>query len=495
MSFLLALDQGTTSSRALVFDASGQVVALAQREFRQYYPTPGWVEHDAHEILETQFAVAREALAGAGLAAGDIAAIGISNQRETCLIWDRASGRACGRALVWQDRRTAPLCDQLRAAGMEETVTAKTGLVLDPYFSASKIRWLLDQDPALRRRAERGELACGTIDSWLLWHLTAGRVHATDATNASRTALFDIHAQDWDEELLGLWRVPQELLPTVLDSSGVCATTTLFGADIPIAGIAGDQQAALFGQACFRPGMVKCTYGTGCFVLLATGSKAPRSTHRLLTTVASRIGGHTEYALEGSVFMGGATVQWLRDGLGLIEQAADVEALAASVTDSGGVVLVPAFTGLGAPYWDAQAGGLLIGMTRGTTRAHLARAALDGIALQVADVAAAMCADAGTALAELRVDGGASANNLLMQIQSDMLATPLLRPLQQESTAFGAALLAGLGVGLYPDRDTIAHVWQLERRFEPAGDAAAIAAHRRRWQRAVARSRDWNSDR
>jgi len=312
MSFLLALDQGTTSSRALVFDVTGEVVALAQREFRQYYPAPGWVEHDADEILETQFAVAREALAGAGLAARDVAAIGISNQRETCLIWDRATGRACGHALVWQDRRTAPLCDELRAAGAEETVAEKTGLVLDPYFSASKLRWLLDQDPALRRRAEHGELACGTIDSWLLWHLTAGRVHGTDATNASRTALFNIHTQDWDEELLALWQVPRALLPTVLDTSGVCATTTLFGADIPIAGIAGDQQAALFGQACFRPGMVKCSYGTGCFVLLATGSNAPRSTHRLLTTVASRIGGRTEYALEGSVAACDFAVEFLK---------------------------------------------------------------------------------------------------------------------------------------------------------------------------------------
>ncbi|MEX2482518.1 MAG: glycerol kinase GlpK [Gammaproteobacteria bacterium] len=494
MTFLLAIDQGTTTSRALVFDESGSIRALVQREFQQFYPVPGQVEHDPHEILDSQFSVVREALAKAQLSAGDIAAIGISNQRETCLIWERSSGRACGRALVWQDRRTAALCDALRAEGAEDLIAERSGLVIDPYFSASKIRWLLDQDPALRRRAASGELACGTIDTWLLWHLTAGRAHITDATNASRTGLFNIHRQEWDEELLALWQIPRELLPSVVDSSGVCATTTHFGGELPIAGIAGDQQAALFGQACFTPGMVKCTYGTGCFILLATGTTAPRSSHRLLTSIAHRIGGRTEYALEGSIFMGGATVQWLRDGLGLIESAADIEALAASVPDSDGVILVPAFTGLGAPHWDAQAGALLIGMSRGTNRGHIARAALDSIALQVADVASAMSADAGTPLAELRVDGGASANDLLMQTQADILATPLLRAHQQESTAYGAAMLAGLGIGLYPDQASIARAWQLERRFEPHGDAAAIASLQQRWRRALERSRGWDTE-
>ena len=364
MAFLLALDQGTTSSRALIFDEDGSLVSVAQQEFEQHFPRTGWVEHEPMAIIESQLGVAEEAMAAARAKAQDITAIGITNQRETCLIWERASGVPINNAIVWQDRRTASHCQALVREGAEDLVTARSGLVIDPYFSGSKLAWLLDQDDTLRRRASRGELACGTIDTWLVWHLTGGRMHVTDATNASRTALFDIHEQEWDEELLELWRVPRELLPEVVDSSGVCATTSHFGGDIPIAGIAGDQQAALFGQACLEPGMAKCTYGTGCFMLLATGTSAPRSRHRLLTTVAHRIGGVTEYALEGSVFMGGATVQWLRDGLGIIDHAAEVEALAGSVASSDGVVLVPAFAGLGAPHWDADARALLIGMTR-----------------------------------------------------------------------------------------------------------------------------------
>ena len=491
MSVLLALDQGTTSSRALVFDAAGHQLALAREEFPQIFPQPGWVEHDPNTILSSQVAVAQAALAQAGVSARDVAAIGITNQRETCLLWERASGRPCGNALVWQDRRTAALCAEMRADGAEELVAARSGLVVDPYFSASKLRWLLDQDATLRARAGRGELAFGTIDSWLVWHLSDAREHLTDATNASRTGLYDIHRGDWDEELLALWQVPREVLPRVVDTAGVCATTSALGAEIPIAGIAGDQQAALFGQACFAPGMAKCTYGTGCFLLLVTGTQAPRSRHRMLTTIASRIAGETHYALEGSVFMGGATVQWLRDGLGIIATAAEIEALAASVPDCDGVVLVPAFTGLGAPHWDADARALLIGMTRGTTRAHIARAALDGIACQVADLASAMSADAGLAAAELRVDGGASNDDLLMQIQADLLDLPLVRPRESECTAFGAAMLAGLGVGLYADRETAAAAWRAERHFTPAMDAARRDAHLERWRRAVALTGGW----
>ncbi len=493
MSYLLALDQGTTSSRAIVFDTSGRIAGLAQREFAQSYPQAGWVEHDPHEILATQFAVADAALQAAGLAGGAVSAIGITNQRETVVLWERASGRAVAPALVWQDRRTAGLCDSLRATGVEPWLRERTGLQLDPYFSASKIRWLLDSDATLRLRAERGELAVGTIDSWLIWHLTDGRTHMTDATNASRTMLMNIHSGEWDDALLELWRIPRALLPTIVDSSGVCATTQRFGADIPISGVAGDQQAALFGQACHTPGMAKCTYGTGCFLLLATGVEAPLSTHGLLTTVAARIDGHLEYALEGSVFMGGATVQWLRDGLGIIQHAADVEALAASVEDSDGVVLVPAFAGLGAPHWDAHARAILIGMTRGTSKAHIARAALDGIAWQVAEVLEAMIADCGLPLASLRVDGGASANNLLMQIQTDCVGVELIRPRVLESTAYGAALLAGLGVGLYADKAAVAAAWTAERSFHPQLAQTTLAARRQRWTSAVDKARGWST--
>ncbi|MBX9609399.1 MAG: glycerol kinase GlpK, partial [Gammaproteobacteria bacterium] len=470
MNALLALDQGTTSSRALVFDIEGRLLALAQRELTQHYPAPGEVEHDPLELWQTQADCAREALASARLTARDIAAIGITNQRETTLVWERATGRPVHRALVWQDRRTAPLCDALRGGEEEQLIREQSGLVLDPYFSASKLRWLLDGPPALRARAERGELAFGTVDSWLVWQLSGGREHVTDATNAARTQLFSLARGDWSEELLALWRIPRALLPSIVDSSGVCASTTLFGGEVPIAGLAGDQQAALFGQACFSPGMAKCTYGTGCFILMHTGTEPARSQRGLLTTVASRLGGQDEYALEGSVFMGGAVVQWLRDGLGLIASAAEIEALAASVPHADGVVLVPAFTGLGAPHWDARARALLIGMTRGTTRAHIARAALDAIAWQVTDVGQAMMDDAGLDLAELRVDGGAAANDLLMRLQADTLGVPILRPALTECTAFGAAGLAALGVGLIADRGALAAAWRAAARFAPSAD-------------------------
>jgi glycerol kinase len=491
MSFLLALDQGTTSSRALVFDASGRTLSQAAREIPQHYPRAGWVEHDPRILWETQLETARAALAQARLPARAITAIGIANQRETTILWDRRTGEPVANALVWQDRRTAPACDAVRAAGLEPLVRTRTGLVIDPYFSASKIQWLLDHTPGLRRRAERGEIAFGTVDCWLVWRLTGGAVHVTDATNAARTMLYDIHAGAWDDELLAVWRIPREVLPAVCDSSGVCAHTTALGAELPIAGIAGDQQAALFGQACFEPGMAKCTYGTGCFILLATGTAAVRSEHTLLTTIACRAGGVTEYALEGSVFMGGATVQWLRDGLGIIAHAGEIEALARTVDDNGGVVLVPAFTGLGAPHWDPAARALLIGMTRGTGRGHIARAALEGIAWQVADVADAMQADAGTRLAELRVDGGASANDLLMQYQADFLGVAAARPRVLETTARGAAQLAGLATGVYADRAAVAAAWQPDARFTPRMPRAAIATQRHCWHEAVARARGW----
>ena len=491
MSCILALDQGTTSSRALLFDLNGQVLGIGQQEFPQIYPQPGWVEHDPQILRDTQFECVQRALAAASRSAHEISAIGITNQRETTILWDRRSGEPIANALVWQDRRTAALCKARCGGDAEALIRERTGLLLDAYFSASKIRWLLDQDSRLQTRAERGELAFGTVDSWLIWHLTAGRLHLTDATNASRTLLYDIERGDWSDELLALWNIPRAVLPQVVDSSGVCATTSIFGPEIPIAGVAGDQQAALFAQACFTPGMAKCTYGTGCFILMATGRQRPRSTRGLVTTVATRINGVTEYAIEGSVFMGGAIVQWLRDGLGIVTHAADIETLAASVVNSDGVILVPAFTGLGAPHWDPAARALLIGMTRGTTRAHIARAALDAIAWQVADVCAAMTADAALPLRELRVDGGASANHLLMQIQADVLGVPIVRPRNQECTAFGAAQLAALGIGLYRNRDELAAAWQAEARFTPQVQAADIAARHHDWQRAIARARDW----
>jgi glycerol kinase len=492
---ILALDQGTTSSRALVFDRRGTVVAMAQQEFAQHFPQAGWVEHDANEIWRTQLAVAREALARAGLNATQLRALAITNQRETTVLWDRATGTPVAPAIVWQDRRTAGVCDALRRQrGLAARIQRKTGLVLDAYFSATKLQWLLDHVPGARKRAEAGELAFGTIDSWLLWNLTGGQVHATDASNAARTLLFNIHTLQWDEELLRLFDIPHAVLPHVHPSSGVFGETApaLLGAPVPVAGIAGDQQAATFGQACFAPGMAKNTYGTGCFMLMNTGSAAVTSRHQLLGTVAW-LGPHTPacYALEGSVFMAGATIQWLRDGLQMIKSTAEVEALAASVSDTQDVYLVPAFAGLGAPDWDGHARGTLVGMTRGTTRAHIARAALEAIALQTADVFQAMGQDAGVPLRELRVDGGASRNDLLMQLQADYLGVPVLRPQLTETTAFGAAGLAGLASGLWSGADELSSLWRLQRRFEPQLGDAARRAKLARWREAVQRARGW----
>jgi glycerol kinase len=494
MAFVLALDQGTTSSRAILFDREGTPHASAQAEFRQIFPQPGWVEHDATEIWATQSGVLHEALAKAHVAPGDLAAIGITNQRETTVVWDRATGRPIANAIVWQDRRTAPMCDALRAAGHAATFAAKTGLVLDAYFSGTKLAWLLAHVDGARERAARGELAFGTIDAWLIWNLTGGRVHCTDASNASRTLLYDIHRGDWDDELLALLDVPRAVLPTVVASSGVCGTARLGGSEVPIAGIAGDQQAALFGQACVRPGMAKNTYGTGCFLLLNTGGTAVASNNNLVTTVAWQRDGRIDYALEGSVFIGGAVVQWLRDGLQMVRGAGEIEALAASVPDNGGVYLVPAFAGLGAPHWDAYARGAMFGLTRGAGRGHIARAALEAIAYQSADVLDAMQRDAATTLSELRVDGGAAANNLLMQFQADLLGVPVVRPKVLETTALGAAYLAGLAVGFWASTDDIARNIRIDRRFEPSMPRERAAELRARWDQAIARSRDWARD-
>ncbi|HKB58556.1 MAG TPA: glycerol kinase GlpK [Gallionellaceae bacterium] len=487
--FVLALDQGTTSSRAILFDRAGRIRAVAQREFTQHFPQPGWVEHDAEEIWRGQIAVAAEVLAKANVTAAEVAAIGITNQRETTVLWDRATGKPIHHAIVWQDRRTAPLCEELRAAGHEPAVSARTGLLLDPYFSGTKLRWLLDNVPDARARAQNGELAFGTIDSWLVWNLTGGRLHVTDGTNASRTLLFNIHSGDWDEELLALLGIPRALLPEVRDSSAVYGESApgLLGAAVPIAGIAGDQQAATFGQACLAPGMAKNTYGTGCFMVMNTGRQALPSAHRLLTSVLWRLNGRATYALEGSVFMGGAIVQWLRDGLGIIKSSDDIEALAASVPDTGGVTLVPAFAGLGAPWWTPDARAALSGMTRGTTRAHVARAALEAVALQSADLLTAMARDSGVALAELRVDGGAARNNLLMQLQADLIGVPVVRPRITETTALGAAYLAGLAVGFWQTPEELAAHWQLERRFEPAISDSLRREKLERWQYEVRR--------
>jgi glycerol kinase len=488
---VLALDQGTTSSRALAFDRRGRAVAAAQREFPQHFPRPGWVEHDPEDLWQSVRACAARVAARVGR--GAVAAVGLTNQRETTLLWDRRTGRPLHRALVWQDRRTADACDRLRRAGLEPLFRRRTGLVLDPYFSGTKLAWLLDHVPGARRRAERGELAFGTVDTWLLWRLTGGAVHATDASNASRTLLFNLRTGGWDDALLAALRIPRAVLPEVRDSSGVFGEVTTIPAlrGVPVAGVAGDQQAALFGQACFRPGMAKNTYGTGCFLLLHTGDRPVASRHRLLTTVAWRIGGRMEYALEGSVFVGGAVVQWLRDGLGLIRRSVDIEALAARVPDNGGVYLVPAFTGLGAPHWDPAARGIVVGLTRGSNAGHLARAALESIAYQSADLLAAMQADTGAPLRGLRVDGGASRNDGLMQFQADLLRTRVVRPRTTETTALGAAYLAGLAVGLWRSRAEIAALWAEDRHFLPRGSAAARAARQRDWHRAVERSRAW----
>jgi glycerol kinase len=491
--FILALDAGTTSSRSLLFDASGQIVALAQREFTQHFPQPGWVEHDALEIWETQRATMAEALRAAQLTPRDVAAVGITNQRETTVLWDRATGEPVAPAIVWQDRRTAVDCERLRAAGHEAEIAAHTGLLLDPYFSGTKLAWLLDRIPGARARAEHGELAFGTIDSWLLFKLTAQRRHVTDVTNASRTLLMDLRSGNWSDRLLQLFNVPRPCLPTIVDSCLDPASAVeieLEGVKLPVTGIAGDQQAALFGQACFSPGMAKNTYGTGCFALMNTGAAPQVSRHRLLTTVAWRRGS-CQYALEGGVFMGGATVQWLRDGLGMIRSSDEIEALAASVPDTGDVYLVPAFAGLGAPQWDAAARGTIVGLTRGTTRAHVARAVLESIAFQTADLIEAMQQDAGRPLSELRVDGGAARNDLLLQFQSDLLGVPVLRPAITETTAFGAAALAGLGVGYWQSQEELAALWKLEKRFEPRMTRDEAARRRARWSQAVERSRGW----
>ncbi len=492
MKFLLALDQGTTSSRAIVFDHAGSVASMAQQEFRQIYPQPGWVEHDAQEIWATQSSVASQALERAKLDATDIAAIGITNQRETAVVWDRETGKPMANAIVWQDRRTAGACDRLCARGLASMIRRKTGLVIDAYFSATKVQWLLQHVPGAKAKARAGRLAFGTIDSWLIWNLTGGRQHVTDPSNASRTMLFDIRKGEWDDELLKMFGVPRSMLPEVRSSSEIYGECNLFGAPIPIAGIAGDQQAALFGQVCTRPGMVKNTYGTGCFMLMQTGTKPIASRNNLLTTVAWKIGGTTEYALEGSIFIAGAVVQWLRDELGLIASSAEVEALASRVPDNGGVYVVPAFAGLGAPHWDQYARGLIVGLTRGSNRSHIARAALEGIAYQVADVLHAMERDAKIRLKELRVDGGACANNLLMQFQADLLGVPVVRPMVSETTALGAAYLAGLAVGYWKSRAEIAEQWQTDRRFTPTMKPAVRRALDDGWRRALTRARGWD---
>ena len=495
MSFVLALDQGTTSSRAIVFDQAGRAVGSAQQEFTQHFPQPGWVEHDPAEIWDSQLATARGALEDAGIEAGDVAALGITNQRETTLVWDRATGEPVHRAIVWQDRRTADVCAGLKAHGLEAEVRQRTGLVLDPYFSGTKLAWILDHVEGARSRAEAGDLAFGTVDTWLMWKLTGGRVHATDVTNASRTLLFDVHALEWSDAQLEMLDVPRAVLPMIRPSSGAFGETDpdVLGAAVPIAGVAGDQHAALFGQRCTRPGMAKNTYGTGCFLLYNTGAEPVASENGLLTTVAWQLEGKpAQYALEGSVFVAGAAVQWLRDKMEIIEAAPDVESLAASVPDSDGVVVVPSFAGLGAPYWDPYARGTVFGITRGTTAAHVARATLDGVAHQSADLLEAMTADAGAPLAELRVDGGMTQNDLLMQTQADLVGVEVVRPEVSETTALGAAYLAGLGVGVWTEGDLDAK-WEASARWTPDPEAATSRT-RARWKRAVERSKGWAED-
>lgn len=490
---LLALDQGTTSSRAVVFDLDGGTVASAQCEFRQHYPRPGWVEHDPLEIWSSQQACAAQALARAGLGTHDIAGIGIANQRESIVLWDRASGRPVHPAIVWQDRRTADACARLREEGAEPEIVRRTGLRLDPYFSATKLAWLLDHVPGARRAAEDGRLACGTVDTWLVWNLTGGRVHATDASNASRTLLFNLHTGAWDPELLQLFRIPEAVLPEVRDTAGGFGTVAAGGhpGGVPIRALVGDQQAALFGQGCLAAGLAKATYGTGCFLLLHTGGRAVESANALLTTVAWRLGGATEYALEGSVFAAGAVVQWLRDELQIVRTAAELDELAASVPDANGLFLVPAFTGLGAPHWDPHARGALVGITRGANRAHLCRAALEGIAFQTADLLTAMERDAGPLAGALRVDGGASRSAPLLQFQADLLQRDVARPACVETTALGAAWLAGIGAGVVARTEVAARVQEGATVFSPARDNAGLDAARQGWRRAVERARTW----
>ncbi len=494
MAYILALDQGTTSSRAILFDEAGSIAAVAQHEFEQFYPQAGWVEHDPTEILTSQMSCAVEALGKGGVRPRDVAAIGITNQRETVVVWERETGKAIHPAIVWQDRRTAALCQLLEERGVGEEVSSKTGLVLDPYFSATKVRWILDNVPGARQRAERGELAFGTVDSWLIWHLTSGMRHVTDVTNASRTLLYNIVKGEWDADLLRIFGVPATMLPEVVWSSQPVGevTTTLGLGGVTIAGIAGDQQAALFGQLCWNAGEAKNTYGTGCFLLQNVGTEFVRSKHKLITTLAASAQKRLEYALEGSIFIGGAVVQWLRDNLRLIGSSAEVEALAASVPDTGGVVFVPAFVGLGAPHWDPHAGGLLIGLRRDTKPGHIARAALESIAFQVADVLEAVHSETGTPLGALRVDGGAAVNDLMMQFQADVLGVPVVRPRVTETTALGAAYLAGLATGFWANPDELRAKRQGDVRFEPRMDASERTKRRGRWQRAVERSKNWS---
>ena len=495
--YILALDQGTTSSRAMLFDREGKVRGVGQREIHQYYPKPGWVEHDPMDLWQSQVETAREALRNADATAADVAAIGITNQRETTLLWDRATGKPVGRAIVWQDRRTADMCDALRAQGHADMIQRRTGLVLDANFSGTKLAWMLDNIKGARARAERGELAFGTVDTWIIWQLTGGKVHCTDPSNASRTLLFDIHEQAWNQELLDCLNIPASVLPELTPSSGIAGHTEPmhFGGAIPIAGIAGDQQAATFGQACFKPGMAKNTYGTGCFMLMNVGTKPVQSKHRLLSTIGWQVGDGADrrvnYMMEGGVFMAGATVQWLRDGLGMIARSDETEALATSVADTDDVFLVPAFVGLGAPHWDPHARGLLIGMTRGTTKAHIARAALESIALQSAELQQAMFADSSIAVSELRVDGGASANDFLMQLQADLMGVPVVRPRIPESTARGAAGLAGLACGFWAGEDELSAQWDVEKTFEPTWSEDRRQARIARWRQAVALSKNW----
>jgi len=496
LPYILALDQGTTSSRAIVFDQQGAIVAVAQREFEQIFPQPGWVEHNPEEIWSSQISVAIEALSRAQARPRDVAAIGITNQRETAIVWNRETGKPIHNAIVWQDRRTADYCGQLRAQGQEKLIQNKTGLLIDSYFSGTKIAWILDHVEGAHKLAQAGKLAFGTVDSWLVWNLTSGRVHITDISNASRTMLFNIHTCRWDDELLKLLNVPASMMPAVRSSSEVYSevTTTLGLGSVPIAGIAGDQQASLFGQCCTAPGLAKNTYGTGCFMLQNTGTKAVASSNRLVTTVAWKIGDKTEYALEGSVFVGGAVVQWLRDGLGLIRTSGEVEQLAASVPDNGGVYMVPAFVGLGAPHWDAYARGSIFGLTRGSTAGHLARAALESIAYQVADLLDAMQRDAALPIKEMRVDGGASANEALMQFQADIMNISVVRPEVTETTALGAAYLAGLGVSFWRDAQALAAMPRGERRFEPKMARSQAALLREQWNKALSRAKAWEAD-
>jgi glycerol kinase len=494
--YVLSLDQGTTSSRAIIFDHKGAILASAQKEFTQFYPKPGWVEHDAREIWSSQASVVAESMSKAGIDGRHIAGIGITNQRETTILWDRETGEPVHRAIVWQDRRTSDYCDELKAQGLTDTVQGKTGLLIDSYFSGTKIRWILDHVPGVRKRAEQGKIAFGTVDTWLVWKLTHGQRHITDVTNASRTMLFNIHSLEWDVELLELLGIPESILPTVKTSSEIYGDTgtALFGSKIPIAGIAGDQQAALFGQMCISPGMLKNTYGTGGFLVLNTGDKPIQSQHNLLTTIAWQIGDRVDYALEGSIFIAGAVVQWLRDGLGMIQSSSEIEALAQTVEDNGGVYLVPAFAGLGAPHWDQSARGTIMGITRGTTRGHIARAALESIAFQTHDVMKAMEADSNIKVKELRVDGGATVNNALMQFQSDILGIPIVRPKISETTALGAAYLAGLAVGYWDDFDSIQRQWAVERTYEPQMGTETIDDLITHWNRAVGRTKNWLKD-